>query len=354
MSRRILRALVVDDSTLNRNEVMMCLSGMDDVEVVGLAASGAEALRLAPQLKPDVITLDLLMPGIDGFSVLRILPTLWQCPILVLSGSTGSREVFKALELGALDFIPKPETSAERLKILPQVLREKLEVVRALSPAAQNRTSRLAVRPPVETLSHRPTAAYLDTKPRYIIAIAASTGGPAAITALLGGLDPSLNFGVVIAQHMPDKFTLSFAERLDRHLSLSVSEAAMGSVLSRSTVQICPGRRCMEISLRNNSYVASIHSPAPDARYIPNADRLLSSAANAAGSLTIGIVLTGMGDDGLAGARQIGESGGIVIAESEATAIVYGMPRAVTNAGLARRTLPLHEIAHYVNDLVRK
>lgn len=353
MSRQPLRVLVVDDSTLNRNEVMMCLSGMNDVEVVGLAANGGEALRLAPQLKPDVITLDLLMPGIDGFSVLRILPTLWKCPILVLSGSTGSREVFKALELGALDFIPKPETGAERLRILPMILREKLDVVRALGPAArshQNHSTTVTVNPARAQSSQSPC---IETRPRHLIAIAASTGGPTAIASLLARLDPSLDFGVVIAQHMPDKFTLSFAERLDRNLSLCVNEASPGSVINRGSVQICPGRQCMEVSLENNAYVASIHPPAPNDRYVPNADRLLSSSAKAAGRHTIGIVLTGMGDDGLEGARSIGEAGGLVIAESEATAIVYGMPRAVMDAGLARRKLPLHEIAHYVNDQLR-
>lgn len=355
MTSRVLRALVVDDSTLNRNEVMLCLSGMDDVEVVGLAASGAEALRLAPQLKPDFITLDLLMPGIDGFSVLRIVPTLWQCPILVLSGSTGSREVFRALELGALDFIAKPETSAERLRLLPAVLREKLDVIRSLGANPQN----LPPSAPLPLRSSSATA-FAENKPissgavpRRLIAIAASTGGPAAITRLLSGLDPALDFAVVIAQHMPDKFTHAFAERLDRQLALTVVETTDGQRIERGQVHICPGRQCMEVTGQQQAIHSKLCPPRQSDRYVPSADRLLFSTAEVAGQRAIGIVLTGMGNDGLLGARHLSETGGAVIAESSASAIVYGMPRAVIDAGLARRALPLCEMASYVNDLMR-
>ncbi len=348
---RALRVLVVDDSALNRNEVVLALSGIPDTEVVGLARDGVEALRLLPELHPDVITLDLQMPRIDGFSFLRIVPTVWRCPVIVLSGNTGDKEVFRALELGAVDFVPKPETSAERLRVLPKILQEKLQVVRALGPGALRRPTQSlrAVMPPS---APTPRVQTRDI-PRTLIAVAASTGGPTAVTELLTGLDHRLSIGVVVAQHMPDKFTKTFAERLNRHLRLVVQEAARGNEIGAGTVLICPGRQCLEVTRRERGFVANVTAPLSTDRYVPSADRLLSTVAVAAGRNAVGVVLTGMGDDGLRGSRAIHEQGGVIVTESEETAVVYGMPRVVAEAGLARRSLAISKIAGYLNDLAR-
>src|SRR5688572_6106275 len=222
MSKRVLRVLVVDDSPLNRDEMVSSLANAGDTEIVGMARNGSEALKMAPNLKPDLITLDLEMPKMDGFSFLRIVQSVWTCPVLVISGNSADKNVFRALELGAVDFVAKPQTRAERLSVLPNVLREKLEAVRALSPGVWSRPPTYA-----EARLHTPlTSAKLQgVTPKFFIAMAASTGGPTAVTKVLSGLKADPSIAVVVAQHMPDTFTRTFAERLNRQSALEVTEA---------------------------------------------------------------------------------------------------------------------------------
>jgi two-component system chemotaxis response regulator CheB len=350
LSQRVLRVLVVDDSPLNRDEMVSSLANAGGAEVVGMAGNGSEALKLAPTLKPDLITLDLEMPKMDGFSFLRIVQSVWPCPVLVISGNSADKNVFRALELGAVDFVAKPQTSAERLSVLPNVLREKLEVVRALTPGVWSRsqTSQEA-----RTLTPVTPRKISGTTPRLFIAVAASTGGPTAVTKVLSRLRADENVAVLVAQHMPDTFTRTFAERLNRHSALEVSEARPNAVIVGAAALICPGRRCIEVQLDGNRYTTDVRFPTPRDRYVPSADRLFTSLANVAARNTIGVVLTGMGDDGTEGAKELVKRGGIVIAESEETAVVYGMPQAVVRAGVARRSLPIDDIANYLNDLTR-
>ena len=196
MSRRQLRVLVVDDSPLNRDEMVMSLQATGDAEVVGIAADGSEALRLVTQLRPDVITLDLEMPKMDGFSFLRVVQSVWPCPVIVISSSSSDRSVFRALELGALDFVSKPQTSAERRTLFGSVMREKLEVVRALSPGA------LSKPPATEYVRHATPARprkLAGTTPRHFIVMAASTGGPTALTTILSRLHAEAHVAVLVA-----------------------------------------------------------------------------------------------------------------------------------------------------------
>jgi len=347
---RILRVLVVDDSALNRDEMVSSLKNAGDTEVVGMAANGSEALRMAPVLKPDLITLDLEMPKMDGFSFLRIIQSVWPCPVIVISGNSADKNVFRALELGAVDFVAKPQTSAERLNILPAILREKLEAVRALTPGAW-------APPPSSDYSRRQTPVtpkkLEGAPPRQFIALAASTGGPTAVTKILSRLNADARCAVLIAQHMPDIFTRTFAERLNRHSALEVSEARTNAQILGAAALVCPGRRCLEVQMDGSRFVTDVRFPSSTDRYVPSADRLFSSLANVAGKNTIAVILTGMGDDGVEGAKAIVKKGGIVIAESSETAIVYGMPQAAVRAGIVRRSLPLGDIANYLNDLTR-
>lgn len=350
MSRRVLRVLVVDDSPLNRDEMVSSLANVGDAEVVGMARNGSEALKMAPSLKPDLITLDLEMPKMDGFSFLRIVQSVWTCPVIVISSCSADKNVFRALELGAVDFVAKPQTSAERLSVLPAILREKLDAVRALTPGVWSR-------PPSAELM-RPASPALPQKvsgstPRYFIAMAASTGGPTAVTTILSRLNADPRCAVLVAQHMPDIFTRTFAERLNRHSALEVSEARTNTAIVGAAALICPGRRCLEVQTDGSRFVTDVRFPAPTDRYVPSADRLFTSLANVAGRNTIGVILTGMGDDGMEGAKAIVKKGGIVIAESADTAVVYGMPQAAVRAGVVRRSLPIGDIANYLNDLTR-
>jgi len=187
--------------------------------------------------------------------------------------------------------------------------------------------------------------------PRYLIAIGSSTGGPSALLEVFAKVPQNTTSAIVVAQHMPDKFTRTFAERLDKRGTVRTREAEDGDKISRGTGFVCPGRQCMEVVSVESELRVKVQAPASGDRYVPSADRLLSSAARAMGSRTIGIVLTGMGDDGLEGARAIRDAGGTVIAESQETAVVYGMPGTVVKAGLATQVLPLPEIAEYVANL---
>jgi two-component system, chemotaxis family, protein-glutamate methylesterase/glutaminase len=350
MSRRVLRVLVVDDSPLNRDEMVSSLSDAGDAEVVGMAGDGSEALKMAPSLRPDVITLDLEMPKMDGFSFLRIVQSIWPCPVIVISGNSADKNVFRALELGAIDFVAKPQTRAERLSVLPNVLREKLEAVRALTPGVWSR-------PPTYAESRHLTpvtpAKLVGTTPKFFIALAASTGGPTAVTKVLSRLRADPRCAVLVAQHMPDTFTRTFAERLNRHSALEVTEARTNATIVGASALICPGRRCLEVQFDGTRYVTDVRFPGPQDRYVPSADRLFTSLANVAPRNTIGVVLTGMGDDGMEGAKALVKRGGTVIAESEETAVVYGMPQAAVRAGVVRRSLAIDDIASYLNDLTR-
>jgi two-component system chemotaxis response regulator CheB len=229
-------------------------------------------------------------------------------------------------------------------------LREKLDVVRALTPGVWTRP------PPADYTRHTTPVTpnkLAGAAPRQFVAIAASTGGPTAITTILSGLKANPTCSVMIAQHMPDTFTRTFAERLNRHCALEVSEAQAHQVILGATALVCPGRRCLEVQSDGKQYTTEVRFPTTLDRYVPSADRLFSSLAAVAGKNTIGVILTGMGDDGTEGARALVNAGGLVIAESAETAIVYGMPQAAVKAGVVRRSLPLRDIAVYLNDLLR-
>lgn len=354
-----IRLLVVDDSAYNRRNIAEVFAGSSEVEVVGKAADGEEALRLASLLKPDVITLDLEMPRMDGFTFLRILMTKQPTPVIVVSSYSQKENVFKALELGALDFVAKPsaQIAPDATDLREQIL-EKVLLVRQLraSFAPPPPMSRRQVsgnfgpdgRPIVPDAPPRP-AGYLA--PKHVVAIASSTGGPSALLEIFSKVPPTSAAAVVVAQHMPDKFTRTFAERLDRRGSVRTAEAQDGDRVARLTGFVCPGRQCMEVVQNGVELRITVTAPRPDDRYVPSADRLLKSVAAAAGAKAVGIILTGMGDDGVEGARAIRDAGGLVVAESQETAVVYGMPGAAVRAGIPQKVLPLPQIAELIAQL---
>lgn len=347
-----LRVLIVDDSVFNRRSITEILSTSPDVEVVGKAADGEEALRLVSMLRPDVITLDLEMPRMDGFTLLRILMTKMPTPVIVVSSYSQKENVFKALELGALDFVAKPDRYADPdLAAIRDELLRKVTLARAvrLAPPAARRLPDPLI---PQTSVPDPRIPQITIAPRQVVAIASSTGGPSALMDIFSRLPDSSKFAVVIAQHMPDKFTRTFAERLDRRSALRVAEASDMDPLGEGMAYVCPGRQCMELEMPQKGPLRMRVKP-PDERdrYVPSADRLLTSVAHAVGKRAIGVILTGMGDDGVQGARAILDAGGIVIAESELTAVVYGMPGAAVRAGATTMTLPLSEIGEWIARL---
>lgn len=357
MTRGPIRLLVVDDSAYNRRNIAEVFAGHPEVEVVGKAADGEEALRLASLLKPDVITLDLEMPRMDGFTFLRILMSRQPTPVVVVSSYSQKENVFKALELGALDFVAKPTAQiAPDATDLREQIFEKVLLVRQLR--ANFQSTPVSRRPSSlgglgvsgsESAAMRAASAYVA--PKHVVAIASSTGGPSALLEIFAKIPATTTAGFVVAQHMPDKFTRTFAERLDRKGSVRTSEGQDGERLARCTGFVCPGRQCMEVRQSGVELRVAVAPPRPEDRYVPSADRLLSSVASAAGARAVGVILTGMGDDGVEGARAIRDAGGVVIAEAQETAVVYGMPGAAVRAGIPKEVLPLPQIAEYLASL---
>ena len=339
-----IRVLVVDDSAFNRRVIADCLSASPEIEVVGKASDGEQALRLVASLEPDAVTLDLEMPKIDGFTFLRILMSRTPLPVVVVSSYSQKENVFRALELGALDFVAKPD----RLRDATSNLMCRELVSRLL--LARNLRSPLPLRPRApfpEAPERRPARDWFP--PRRVVAIASSTGGPSALMELFTRLPTDTSDAFVIAQHMPDKFTRTFAERLNKHSGVRVTEAADGDRLGRGMALLCPGRHCMELRGESaDTLFVRVSPPAPTDRYVPSGDRLITSVANVMGARTLGIILTGMGDDGTSGARAVLQAGGSVIAESETTAVVNGMPGAAVRAGVASHVLPLGGIADFL------
>lgn len=344
------RVLVVDDSPVNRRAITGHLQASGEVEVVARAADGNEALKFAYDLRPDVITLDLEMPKMDGFSFLRLLMASRPTPVIVVSSYAQKENVFRALELGAVDFVAKPEAvaGAGATEMLEALLQKVLGF----------RNERLVnVRPHLVPLPAKVKALAAELPklaPRFIVAIAASTGGPSALGELFTRLSGKGSYAVVVAQHMPERFTRTFAERLDKKSVFRVTEAIDGDVVTAQTAFVCPGRQCMEVDLMPSGQLrVRLSPPGPEDRYAPSGNRLFASAARAARSRAIGVILTGMGDDGTEGARAIIAGGGVVIAESEETAVIHGMPGSAVRAGVVTRTLPLHQIPDCLDELVR-
>ncbi len=333
-----IRVLVVDDSALSRQTITRMLESSPLVEVVGVARDGEEALRKTLQLKPDLITLDLEMPRMDGFTFLRIVMAKRPTPIVVISGGAGEDDVFKALDLGAVDFIAKPTTVATpELQTIEEGLIRKVHAIRELR--IEKVSDRIQARPPILT-----KAISRNHSIAPVVVIGSSTGGPPALVQVFGAFTEAPPCTFLVAQHMPSGFTRGFAERLDRLTPLRVREAVDGEELEVGTVLIAPGGCHLELERRGSRFVTRLDTNAESAKYIPSVDRLFASAAKQYGPNLLAIVLTGMGDDGRKGACQVKEAGGRVIAESEETAVIYGMPQQVVQAGAADKILPLQEI----------
>jgi two-component system chemotaxis response regulator CheB len=357
---RPIRLLVVDDSAYNRRNIAEVFADHPEVEVVGKAGDGEEALKLVTAVEPDVITLDLEMPRMDGFTFLRILMARAPKPVIVVSSYSQRENVFKALELGALDFVTKPDRIGPDSPDMREEILQKVLLVRSLRPsfvpsavarrpntgsftADGDRISFVGAPPPAAAAtSYRP--------PRLVVAIASSTGGPSALLHLFGRIPATTAAGFVVAQHMPDKFTRTFAERLDKRGPVRVFEASDGDLLAQATGFVCPGRRCMELLARGPELRLVVSAAGPGDRYVPSADRLFNSVAQL-GARAIGVILTGMGEDGVEGARAIRKAGGKIIAEAKETAIVNGMPGAAVRAGVVDEVLPLPAIGEYLAKL---
>jgi two-component system, chemotaxis family, protein-glutamate methylesterase/glutaminase len=343
------RILVVDDSPFVRRAVTRMLEPLEGVEIAGYAGTGAEAVHEVERLAPDVVIMDVNMPEMDGLEALESIMRRRPTAVLLMSTLTrpGAEVTLRGLELGAVDFIDKGSAgTAMDIFDLGPVLREKVTaMLKARTPPAPVSS------PGAGAGAAEPRAAAPPPGPHGIrlVVIGASTGGPRALTRIIPALPADLGAAVVVAQHMPEGFTGTLAERLDRRSPLPVHEAHDGDLLSPGTVHVAPGRREMRVVRRGDRLVAEIRRPGSRMLNQPSVDRLLHSAAEAVGERALGVVLTGMGEDGADGSRALREAGGTVIVESEETAVIYGMPRATLP--FAHHVLPLDRIASAITRL---
>ncbi|MDT8441113.1 MAG: chemotaxis response regulator protein-glutamate methylesterase [Desulfuromonadales bacterium] len=342
------RVLVVDDSAFNRRTIVKILESLPSVEVIGYACDGEEGLRKTLDLRPDLITLDLEMPRMDGFTLLRIIMQKQPTPIIVVSSRSGDEDVFKALELGAIEFVTKPtaRVTPALMDIEDELLAKVREVAKAnLQNVVARSTSLTGIMKPVpKTVKSGPPRAPAGTDDMQLVVIGASTGGPPALQTLFSSFQEKVPVAFAVAQHMPPDFTKAFAERMNRFSALDIYEARDGQALRPGEVLIAPGGCNLEIARGSQNFIARVCPPEPRQRYTPSVDRLFQSAAPLFGPRLLGVVLTGMGNDGAAGTRRISECGGTVFAEAEQSCVVFGMPKEAIATGLVRRVVPLPEM----------
>ena len=335
-----IRVLVVDDSAFMRNAITRMLESADDVTVVGTACDGLEAVSQAKALNPDVITLDVEMPNMDGLTALKIIKQTCSASVIMLSSLTaaGSETALRALRLGASDIVGKDQSVSTRVLELRD---EVLTKIRAVAPQQKDIKS---------TVVERAVTAMdtLDTGKLKLVAIGCSTGGPPVIESLAKALPADFPLPIVVAQHMPAVFTKTMAERLDGLSSITVVEGEDGQQLEPGTMYIARGGMRTTIKRHGSGMRLVVGERPPEDTYSPSVDALFSSAADATGAATLGIVLTGMGKDGLEGARTLRAKGAEIFSQSASSCVVYGMPRAVAEAGLSAGTLEPASIAGWL------
>ena len=344
-SNERIRVLVVDDSALMRKLIPAILARDSSIEVVGTAMDGAFALKKIEELQPDVVTLDLEMPRMDGMEALRMI--MKRAPLPVILFSTHSKEggyaTLKALALGAVDFLQKPkDAAAGHLEEIADQLIAKIKVAKRaagkkLPPAAISEDF------PSPQKGNRPAL-----PPRRVIAIGISTGGPNALQYVLSQIPGDFLSTIVVVQHMPEGFTEMFAKRLDECCALEVHEARSGDLLVAGRVLICPGNRHIMVRRMPRGDMVVLSDGPPVNGHRPSADVLFHSVAQEFGLTAVGVIMTGMGDDGSEGLGAVKNAGGMTIAQSEDTCVVSGMPRAAILKGHANKIVPLDGIASYL------
>lgn len=335
------RILIVDDSVVVRNQVSKILATDSALDVVGVAASGPIALAKIPQINPDIIVLDVNMPEMDGLVTLsRIRETYPSLPVIMFSNLTqrGAETTLDALLLGANDYVTKPANLKSTAEAADHIRTQLIPRIKALCGGLLERPvspPKVALRSPITS----PIPGKVD-----IVAIGVSTGGPNALTYLLPQIPADFPVPMLIVQHMPPIFTKHLADRLKLKSKIRVSEAANGDPLEPGKALIAPGDFHMVVSNDPASTKVLTHQGAPENSCRPAVDVLFRSVANTYGSRALGIILTGMGHDGLRGCEELAEAGGQILVQDEASSVVWGMPGYVAEAGLADQILPLNEL----------
>jgi len=362
----VIKVVVVDDSAFMRKAISTMLAKDPEIDVVATARDGVEGLELIRKHNPDVVTLDIEMPRMDGLTTLRHIMMEMPRPVLMVSSLTneGAEATLKALELGAVDFIPKQlsKVSLDIVKIEASLI-SKVKIVasrklmhtrpRAASIARPTApvTTPLAARAIARPASNGTTAAMVTpngSAKRDVVVIGVSTGGPPAVQKVLSALPADFPASIIIAQHMPQAFTGPFAKRLDGLCKISVKEAEPGDRLKPGCAFIAPGGKHLLLKQMVSRVDLEISAEPVSALYKPSANVLITSAAEAVGRRALGVILTGMGNDGMEGIRALKLKGGRALAQSDASCVVYGMPKAIVDAGLSDEIVDIDEMAQAI------
>ena len=333
------KVLIVDDSALMRQMLSEIIGGYDDFEVVGVAHDPYIAREKIKALNPDVLTLDVEMPRMDGLTFLENLMRLRPMPVLMVSSLTkkNAETTLRALELGAVDFVAKPAAqTSEDLAHYGEMVVEKLRAV-ASAGLPRSRDGRERSQKPL-------SPAQSGFRPGQLIAIGASTGGTEALREVLAPLPDSFP-PVMVVQHMPEMFTKMFAKRLDGLCKIAVTEAEQGERVLPGHAYIAPGDMHMRVARKNDQLVVSLDQDPPVNRHRPAVDALLHSIAEKAGKNSVGVILTGMGADGKSGIRALKEAGARTLAQDRDSCVVFGMPKAAIDTGCVDAIVPIEEMA---------
>ena len=346
---RPVKVLIVDDSAAVRQTLANLLGADPEIEVLGVASDPFAAARRIQADLPDVITLDVEMPRMDGITFLRKIMAQRPIPVVMCSSLTeaGSETLLQALEAGAVDVILKPKLDAAQG--LLEAHAHICDVVKAAAQARLGALPRRGSAQPEKKLTADailppPSSRAMVRTTEKVICIGASTGGTESLREVLEAL-PQDSPGIVIVQHMPEKFTAAFARRLDSLCRIEVREAQDGDTVLRGTALIAPGNRHVLLQRSGARYYVSVQDGAPVSRHRPSVDVLFRSAASAAGRNAVGVIMTGMGDDGARGMAEMRTAGAFTIAQDEATSVVFGMPREAIRLGAAQTVAPLGQIA---------
>jgi two-component system chemotaxis response regulator CheB len=347
------RVLVADDSALMRQTLKRIIAASGDLELVGLARDGEDAIAKARELRPDVISMDINMPKLDGITALQTILQEGICPVVMVSSLTqkGAATTFECLELGAFDFVAKPDgTVSSNLGAVAEELISKLKaaarrgIVRRLQ---RTREFRQPTRPPAR-------ATFPAASGNRAIAIGISTGGPATLQEVLPQIPADLPATIFLVQHMPPAFIASFAKRLNDNCSLTVVEARSGMPVEQGICYVAPGGRHLCLHRKMSGEVVIRTPTVPATLFVPSVGVMMASVLSIYGADTIGVLMTGIGDDGADQMVAIKQAGGHTIAESEETAVVYGMPREAVERGGACVIAPSHQVAEEILKQVRR
>ncbi|MCP4104483.1 MAG: chemotaxis-specific protein-glutamate methyltransferase CheB [Desulfobacteraceae bacterium] len=325
------RVLVVDDSDSARAFIVDILSADSEIQVVGEAENGLEAIKKIPELKPDIVTMDIWMPVMDGLEAIGKIMSSHPVPILVVTSKTDTDTAYKAISKGALEVIPKPDIN---------------------SGDSEELISKIKLLSKVKVISHIQKRYFEKSinSPDKIVAIASSTGGPKALSCLLSALPENFPWPIVIAQHIAGDFVAGMAEWLDKVVSLKVKPGEEGENIIGGTVYVSKSEKHMEIDKLNRIRFKDRN---PKDIYFPSCNILLSSVANVYKNRSIGIILTGMGDDGVVGLKDIKTAGGITIAQDEKSSVIFGMAKVAIESECIDKVLPLDKIAGEIISLVK-